>query len=192
MNELQRAYVAGNYVHLQGYRFVPIGILCILMAAWNLNWLRWVPLTDDRAGQLAVLLLMCSVIASYMIQTSVYEARFGSALPKYRLGMPGVLLATILCLAAAWLQRRLSTTVSLPALVVALCLGWLSIRARGLRNHYIALSAAWALLTVVPLLQPETEIAALYGLIGISLIVGGVGDHRVLTRVLRSVEQDQL
>ena len=192
MNELQRAYVAGNYVHLQGLRFVPLGIVCTLIAAWHFNWLWWVLLTHDRAGQVAVLLVMCAVIASYVIEVYVYEARFGSALPRYRLGIRGVLLAGVLCIAAAWLQRRLSTTVSLPALVVALSLGWVSIRARGLRNHYFALSAAWALLIMVPFPQPETKTAAFYGLIGISLVVGGVGDHRVLTRVLRSVEQDQL
>ena len=135
---------------------------------------------------------MCAVIASYVIEVCVYEARFGSARPKYRLGIPGVLLAAVLCMAAAWVQRRLSTTVSLPALVVALCLGWVSFRARGLRNHYIALSAAWALLIMVPLPHPETKTAAFYGLIGITLVVGGIGDHRALTRVLRSVEQGQL
>jgi hypothetical protein len=71
--------------------------------------------------------------------------------------------------------------------VVTFSLLWVSIRARGLRNHYLALGAVWALLMVTPLPHPQTRAAVFYGMIGISLIIGGIGDHRVLVRILRSV-----
>jgi hypothetical protein len=192
MNERRRAYVAGNYVHLQGFRFIPLGMVCLFISAWNLSWFQWLPLTDDFAGILAVVLVIGAVIASYLIEGCVYETRFGSALPKHRLGTPGVLLAFVLCLAAGWLQRHFSITFSLPVLVVALCLACVGIRAGGLRNHYIALSAAWALFIMVPLAQSQTKAAAFYGLIGVTLVIGGIGDHRALTRVLRSMERSQL
>jgi hypothetical protein len=77
-------------------------------------------------------------------------------------------------------------SVSLPALVIAIGLAYPALSGAGLRWHYYLIAAGWLAFAFVPRLNLSAHArdVGLDLLIGVSLIVAGIGDDRLIRRTL--------
>jgi hypothetical protein len=189
----QMRYVTAHYAHLQGLRLVPLGLPFLVSAMWRGGWLQWWPGAQGAgAGMWFVVMLAVAVGLSYLIEAS-YRAHFGDVQPlPGRSGAATLLLSFIAFLALAWLQHFAGWTISTALLFVAATLLRLGLVAGGLRKHYLVLAVACTAFAMW--LPTETSPRALAImrdlLIGLGLIAAGIGDDRVLRRVLQPIDSD--
>jgi hypothetical protein len=187
-------YVTAHYAQLQGLRLVPLGVPFLVSALWRGGWLPWWPSAEGaEAGSWFVLMLAAAVLVSYRIGAS-YHARFGAVQPlPGRSGAATLILSFVAFMALGWLQHQSGWQVSLPLMFGGVALFRLGLAAGALRKHYLVLACVCLLFALLRLtaLSPRTLAVAHDLLIGVGLIVAGIGDDRVLRRVLRPPDSDE-
>lgn len=181
-------YVTSRYPQLQGARLVPLSLVFLVSAFWRAGAIQ---LPGDRTpyGAEAWFFsgLGASIIASYVIRRW-YMRSLGSVGQRATHSAAIPILGTcILTVLATLLQSRLHWHLSLPAVTVALVLFATGVAHHGYRAHYVAAAGVLFTFSILPLLSLGVMAlnAALDGVIGISLLIAGLGDHRLLTRTLR-------
>ena len=180
-------FVTANFYQLQGLRLVPVGMYLLFIAADAVGWMDWLPGKPvdgpDAAGNAWGLLAFAWAIFGALAATAYYRRQYG-AVTQYGRGrrnaMLGVAIAWFVALAVVdvqteWPVLLSALLVSVSLFVTVLVDGWL-------RTHYLAGAFAWLAVGLVPLVAPETPVALAYGGAGgLTLIVCGLGDHRLIT-----------
>jgi hypothetical protein len=190
--ELQRTrYVVEHYAQLQGLRLVPLGACFLLSAAWRLGWLSWVPGTEnDRGAQLWFLGMLGVAVAVSVPIKGWYRRHVGMA--AVRPDRSGAATLTMAAAAVTGLASFPPTPwrVSLAGLLIATLLVTLGCAAGGLRRHYVFAGVAFLGLALAPALDvpPEARRMAFDTVVGLTLLAGGLGDHRLLGRLLRRAQ----
>jgi hypothetical protein len=191
MHDLKRLrFVTERYPHLQGLRLVPLGIPFLLSALWRNGQLPSVPGTAGHgAGYWFVGLIVIALVASSLVGR-YYSRHFGSVEPERA---KSDLLAAVgflaIFFAAVWTQDQLASGPSIPALVIAIALGYVGVSGGGFRAHYLAVAILTLLFaTLGPLGVPmQIREVLLDHLIGFGVIFVGIGDHLLLRGTLQPV-----
>ena len=189
MTDLRRLrYVTERFPHLQGLRFVPLGIPFLISALWRGGYLDWVPWTTGAGARFWFLALFVAALGCSSIAKAHYRRQFGDVTPA--INVTAVLAASVfagLLIVAAALQG--DTVVSIPALVVALGLGYVGVAGGELRWHYVLVAALVALFGTLRLvgLPLETRSVMFDLLAAVGFVVIGIGDHLLLRRTLAPV-----
>jgi hypothetical protein len=97
-----------------------------------------------------------------------------------------ILGSCLLVALAVWLQSALEWRLSLPALTVAAVLLATGLGSGGFRSHYVAAAVVLMIFSALPLLGVDFSAldATFDAVIGVTLLITGIGDHRLLTRTL--------
>jgi hypothetical protein len=182
-------WVIRHYAHLQGLRVVPLGLLFVASSAWRAGLRGRLPSGVSSRGAF-MLGLAGAVALSFPIQRW-YRRHLGRARPRstWR-DAAGLLLLTAGFLASTSFSESMRA-VSIPALFVAFALLSTLIASDGRRWHYGPVAASWILFSIAgPMaLGPSIPDVWLDGLIGLSVIVCGVGDHRLLLSALTTQDR---
>jgi hypothetical protein len=188
MDQLQRLrYVTERYEQLQGLRLVPLGIPFLLSSAWRSGRLTWVPWTTGVGARMWFVTLVASALALSLLAKTYYERRFGDVQSAVTLKAPlAAFVFTALFIVSVSLRTDGQTAVSIPALIVALGLGYVGMAGGVLRPHYLTLAVGVGVFAFLgPLGIPFHTREVLWDqLIGIGFVVTGAGDHLLLRRAL--------
>ncbi len=186
MDHLQRLrYVTERYDQLQGLRFVPLGIPFLLSAAWRDGQLAWAPGTTGVGPRIWFISLMTAAISLSLLARSYYRRRFGNVQSSATIRTPlAAFVFTAMFVLAVSVQA--DSSLSLPAVIVALGLGYVGLVGGVARPHYLAMAALVALFaTLGPFGVPLHARDVLCDqLVGIAFIVIGIGDHLLLRDTL--------
>ena len=189
MTDLRRLrYVTERFPHLQGLRFVPLGIPFLFSALWRDGHLGWVPWTDGAGARFWFLAMLAVALGCSFLAKAHYRRQFGDVSPA--INVTAVLAACVfagLLIVAVALQSE--AVVSIPALVAALGLGYVGVAGGQLRWHYLAVAVVVALFGMLGLMGVplETRSVLFDLLIAFGFVVIGVGDHLLLRRTLAPV-----
>jgi hypothetical protein len=178
--------VTETYPHLQGFRFVPLGIPFIVSALWRIGGFEQPAGIPGRPADWFVLGLAVAIVVSFPIR-SWYERTFGVAQPTVRGSGAIPLMTTLVCFfVLGWAQERFDWAIPVPALFLGLAVLYVGVRHHRLRQHYVVIAGAWFLFVAVgtTFFSPHARHVLVDLLVGGGLIVGGVGDHLVLRRTL--------
>jgi hypothetical protein len=188
MDHLQRLrYVTERYEQLQGLRLVPLGIPFLLSSAWRSHQLTWVPWTTGIGGPRWFVMLMASAVACSLFAKTYYERRFGDVQSAVTIKAPlAAFVFAALFIVAESLQPAVQTAVSIPAVIVALGLGYAGMAGGLVRPHYVTMAVCVALCSELgPLgVSLHTRDVLWDQLIGTGFVVIGLGDHLLLRRTL--------
>jgi hypothetical protein len=177
-------WVIRHYAQLQGLRVVPLGVVFLASAAWRAGFRGWLP--HGISSRAAFFIgLAIAVAISFPIQRW-YRRHFGRARSRstWR-DATGLMLLTVGFVVCSSLDERLHG-ISIPALFVGCALLSTVIASEGRRWHYGPVAASWILVAMAGRmgLTPSIGYVLLDGLIGVSAIVCGLGDHRLLSKTL--------
>jgi len=188
MDHLQRLrYVTERYEQLQGLRLVPLGIPFLLSSAWRSGRLASVPWTTGAGARIWFVTLLAWAVAFSLLAKTYYERRFGDVQSALTLKAPlAAFVFTALFIVSASLQPETQPAVSIPAVIIALGLGYLGMVGGLLRPHYLLMAVCVVFFAALgPLGVPLHTRAVLWDqLIGIGFVVIGLGDHLLLRRTL--------
>jgi hypothetical protein len=188
MDHLQRLrYVTERYEQLQGLRLVPLGIPFLLSAAWRDGRLTWVPGTQGMGAHMWFLALFSAALTLSLIAKRYYRLHFGNVHAAMGVKAPlAVFVFAGLFIVAASLQEDLRSPVSIPAVIIALGLGYLSVVGGQLRPHYLTVAVSMAVFAVLGLfgVPLHARSVLLDQLTGLGFIVSGIGDHLMLRNTL--------
>jgi hypothetical protein len=191
MDRLQRLrYVTERYEQLQGLRLVPLGIPFLLSSAWRGGQLAWVPWTSGIGARVWFVLLVASAVAFSIVAKTYYARRFGDVRSALTMKAPlAAFVFTALFIVSAAPPPGWDSTVSMPALIVALGLGYLGMVGGVLRPHYLAMAACVSIFAALGALgiSFHTRDVLWDQLSGVAFIVIGMGDHLLLRRTLAPV-----
>jgi len=188
MDHLQRLrYVTERYEQLQGLRLVPLGIPFLLSSAWRSGHLTSVPWTSGIGPRIWFVFLVAAAVALSLATKTYYERRFGDVQSALTIKTPlAAFVFTALFILSVSLPRDVQATVSIPAVIIALGLGYLGMVGGLLRHHYLMIALCVVVFAALgPFGVPLHTRAVLWDeLIGIGFVVIGVGDHLLLRRTL--------
>jgi hypothetical protein len=188
MDHLQRLrYVTERYEQLQGLRLVPLGIPFLLSSAWRGGHLNAVPWTTGIGPRIWFALLVAAGVGFSLFIKAYYARRFGDVQSVLTLEAPlAAFVFAALFMLAASVQPQVKAAVSMPAVIVALGLGYLGMVGGLLRPHYLMMAISVAAFAALgPLGVPYHARDVLWDqLMGIGFVVIGVGDHLLLRRTL--------
>ena len=188
MDRLQRLrYVTERYEQLQGLRLVPLGIPFLISSAWRSGRLASVPWTGGIGPRIWFVSLVAAALALSLVAKTYYERRFGDVQSAVTIKAPlAAFVFTALFILSASLPPDPQTAVSIPAVIIALGLGYLGMVGGLLRHHYLMVAVSVVLFAALgPLGVPSHTRGVLWDqLIGIGFVVIGVGDHLLLRRTL--------
>jgi hypothetical protein len=173
--------LAANYSDRQGLRIVPIGLAVLCQA---------LPLPDQLLGFDPHFALLVAGVLGYLTIGRLYARRYGSV---EELPYPGpsptlqVTLALLLLLMTMMLDIVTRPPVFLSGLLIALWIGLVGWPARLVRAQYLVIGVLLGLTSFLPLFGVrDGTMPLLYGvLFGVSLVVSGIADHILFTRLLR-------
>jgi hypothetical protein len=181
-------WVIRHLAQLQGLRLIPLGVVFVASAAWRAGLQGWLP--SGISTRTAFMVGLAGAVATSFSIQRWYQRHFGLARPRssWR-DMTGLLLLTAGLIASTSIGEHLRA-VSLPGLFVGFALLSTLIASEGRRWHYGPVAASWFLFSIAaPMtLGPSTRDVLLDGLIGLSVIVCGLGDHRLLVSTLAMQE----
>jgi hypothetical protein len=187
LNEVRA--ITGNYFFWQGLRWVPMGVVLVVVAASLI----------DAASMPAVVrtwgVWLLTVVALWL-STSVlgryYRRTFGDVRDDSAQHARRTTLKWFVVYPAMLASMVIDVKLSLPILLSGVVWG-LSIEAYrrstgGGRRHYAIAAGLFGVMALLPLLAPvptgKNGASVLLGLLGIIYVVGGILDHRALVRVL--------
>lgn len=207
IRDLERVrYVTANYERLQGLRVVPLGIVFLVLSALTLLRLDvpGIAFEEERVF-LNVLLffggvlgLLAALSFGYVIGGR-YEQLYGKTRRPPLRGRTVVLflLAYVSFEVAHIADIALRTPVYLPYLllgVVGTVFWW---RERRFRVHYLICAVSFLIVGLLPSLgvlprgyfeQP----GLLFSMLGLFSIVIGLADHRLLTKTMKSLPEENV
>jgi hypothetical protein len=177
-------WVIRHYAQLQGFRFVPLGVVFLVSSTWRAGFRGWLP---QGVGSRAAFFigLATAVATSFPIQRW-YRRHFGRAGSPSTWGdASGLVLLTLGFMACASVGERVRA-VSIPALFVGCALLSTLIASEGRRWHYGPVAACWIVFSMAGRIGLSSSIrdVLLDGFIGLSVIVCGLGDHRLLSKTI--------
>jgi len=190
MDHLRRLrYVTERYEQLQGLRLVPLGIPFLLSSAWRSGHLTWVPWTTTAGigARIWFVALIGAAVALSLLTKAYYERRFGDVQSAATIKAPlAAFVFTAVFIVSASLQPGSQATVSIPAVIVALGLGYVGMVGGLLRPHYLMMAVCVALFAALGTVGVpfHTRDVLWDQLTGIGFVVIGVGDHLLLRRTL--------
>lgn len=181
-------YVTERYAQLQGLRLIPLSIPFLASSLWRDGQLAWVPGTSGVGPRIWFLALLAVAVGLSFAAKAYYRRTFGDVSPA--INVTAALAASVfvgLLIVAGALQA--DTSVSAPALIVALGLGYVGLAGGKMRWHYFVVAILVALFAVLGALGVpfHTRNVLCDQLIALSLIVIGLGDHLLLRRTLAPV-----
>lgn len=189
MHDLRRLrYVTERYDHLQGLRLIPLGIPFLFSSLWRDGQLTWVRGTADGGARIWFLALVALAVGLSFVAKAYYQRQFGMVRPA--INATAALAASVfvgLLIVAASLHG--DTTVSVPAMIVALGLTYVGVAGGRMRPHYLAVAVLVALFALLGLLGVpfHTRNVLCDLLIAVGFVVIGIGDHLLLRRTLAPV-----
>ena len=185
-------YVTAHYAHLQGLRLVPLGVPFLAAAAWDAGWLRgWPGTTGHGAGYWFVALLAVAMTTSFLTR-AWYHRRFGVVYARWRDdGMVRLVLIAAGVVVLVGIQMTIDSPISLPAAFVGIVLAAIAWRQAPRRPHFLLIAIAWLVCAFMrPLGVSPGAMPILWDLvIGLSVVIAGVGDHRILRQALPSLPE---
>jgi len=188
MDHLQRLrYVTQRYEQLQGLRLVPLGIPFLLSSAWRSGHLTSVPWTSGLGPRIWFVSLVVAAVTLSLVTKTYYERRFGDVQSAMTMKAPlAAFVFTALFILSASLPPDVEASVSIPAMIIALGLGYVGMVGGLFRPHYLTVAVCVVLFAALgPLGVPLHTRAVLWDqLTGIGFVVIGVGDHLLLRRTL--------
>jgi hypothetical protein len=176
-------YVTTRYPQLQGLRLVPLAFVFVMSACWRAGLLR-LPGDQTAYGPQAWFWggLTVAVLASYVAR-AWYARHVGAVGQRYVQSAAIPIVATCALVgAASALQLAFAWHVSVPTAAVATVLCAVGTRHYEFRGHYVLAAALLALASVLPLmdLPPNARSAAFDAVVGTTILITAVGDHRLL------------
>jgi len=191
MDHLHRLrYVTERYEHLQGLRLVPLGIPFLLSSAWRSGHLTSVPWTNGIGPRIWFVSLVAVAVALSLGTKTYYERRFGDVQSALTIRTPlAAFVFTALFILSASLPSEGPATVSIPAVIIALGLGYLGMVGGLFRHHYLVVAVCVVLFAALGPLGVSLHTRAVLWdqLIGSGFVVIGLGDHLLLRRTLMPV-----
>jgi len=190
MDHLRRLrYVTERYEQLQGLRLVPLGIPFLLSSAWRSGQLTWVPWTTTAGigARIWFVALVTGAVALSLLTKTYYERRFGDVQSALTIKAPlAGFVFTALFIVSSSLQPDTRTAVSIPAVIIALGLGYVGMVGGLLRPHYVMVAVCVALFATLGTVGITLHMRDVLWdqLTGIGFVVIGVGDHLLLRRTL--------
>lgn len=193
-------YVTQRYAQLQGLRLLPLAAVFLISAMWRSGWFG--PSLADRhlgpSGFKSASIwfgagLTAAVIFSFMIR-AWYTKTFGSVCQSARhSGLLPLIGLSIGFVMAMWAQERWQWPVPAAAMFVAAVLLSIGVAYGATRKHYIAVAILWfTIVTLAPFgLSDAARDASLDVAIALSLVIAGVGDHRLLRQTLQPQREAQ-
>src|SRR3989442_449529 len=107
--------VTATYSHLQGFRFVPLGIPFVITAVWRMGGFEPPGVIPRRPADWFVIGLAVAVVVSFPIR-SWYERTFGVAQPTVRGSGAIALMTALVCFCLlGWAQERFEWAIPVPA-----------------------------------------------------------------------------
>lgn len=209
MDELERIrFVTANYGRLQGLRKLPLRLFILLLVAALVVALYWPVDEGAIVSTLYVELVLTfitmvfgSIIFLYFHIRAYYERRYGSVEPLFHITMRRKVLY------AAIIVTALNST-SFFILLMGLAMLFVYWRERSFQMHYVvmaALAISYGFLHGVGLPLSLTIFPSLFDtiwwlyekgrlialtFIGLYFVVGGVLDHLLLVRTMKSVPEE--
>lgn len=186
-----RFRISARYASLQGLRLVPLAILFLISAANRVAAGARLPhLNALRVWWFAGFAI--ALVLSVPIRRA-YGRRFGHGLmwSSRTAWLTFLVIPVATGLAAAGRIRSPQQLPIVPSVISVLLLGH-AYRLEGRRPYFLPLAALWILFTGLPRVTVDPQIHALARdlLIGLSLTVAGVGDHRLLCRTFAASRKD--
>lgn len=188
MDSQRVRYVTQRYPQLQGLHLLPLAAVFLISAISG--WFGPYRADGLEPGTMwFVAALAAAVILSFVIR-AWYTKTFGfvsqSTLHNGALPLIGLFIGFVM---AVWSQEHWQWPVPVPTMFIAavcLCIG---VAYGATRKHYIAVAFVWFAYDVA-LVRFDLSHVARYAFldlaIALSLVIAGVGDHRLLQRTLQS------
>lgn len=187
MHYLRRLrYVTERYDQLQGLRLVPLGIPFLLSAAWRDGHLAWAPVTSRIGAHIWFGFLVTAAVGLSLITRTYYRRRFGNVQSVATIKTPLAAFAFTAMFVLAASARANPASISVPAIIIALGLGYVGLVGGIARPHYLAIAGLVALFAMLgPFGVPLHTREVLFDqLVGAGFIVIGAGDHLLLRHTL--------
>jgi hypothetical protein len=183
-------FVTANFSQLQGLRLIPLGLYLLAVAASGAGWLFWLPGGSSHAQERWLGAAFCVALVSAVVAGAYYRSRYGSLDQCGRTHRNWLIAAAVaVFIGAAQLDHRFHGMIALAPLWAATALV-LVVRADGwLRRHFLLAAAPWFAIAWVPPLHADggTRLVT-YAVAGaLSLIICGLGDHRLIAKTLSPV-----
>lgn len=180
-------FVTTNFYQLQGLRLIPLGMYLFAVAASAAGWLFWIPGGSLQAQGRWLGAIFCLALLGAVSASAYYRCRYGAVAQFGRARRNWLIAAAVaVFIGAAQLDQHLQGPIALAPLWAAAGLA-LVVRADGwLRAHFLLAAAPWFTIAWVPPLHADgaTRVVA-YAVAGaLSLIVCGIGDHRLISKTL--------
>jgi hypothetical protein len=178
--------LTANYSDRQGLRVVPIG-LAVLAQALPMSW-RFLDID-------AHLLCLIAGLIGYGLIGRLYARRFG-AVDELPYPGPPVALQAILVLVLFVIAMSVDIIARPPLFTSGLLIAfWITVvawPARSVRAQYLAVGILLGLISLLPLAGISHDTAALaYGIaFGAALVVAGIADHVLFTRLMSEPAHD--
>lgn len=188
-------FVTRHYAQLQGLRLVPLGLFLLGVTAAIVGALDWLPGMDtgsDRSqwlGGAALAAITASALAPVW-----YRNRFGSVTPLTRQRRDWTLgLTMAIWLLLSQVDGRLQWPILLNAALIAIALTVTVVVDGWLRWHYLVAALAWFGISLLPSVGVATgTLKVTYFLgAGLTLLICGIGDHRLITSTLRGAPSSE-
>jgi len=180
-------YLASHFSALQGLRMVPLGLF--LLASELRRFTDHPLLRYNRTD--SMLLLAAPLVGAYLLAGRYYERRFGSVVAQRRPGRDLLVAVGLLgwLVAAGWIDARVEALFHSRPVVTGLTLatwGLMIWNRQRERRHYLWLAAGAVAVSLLPW-PPRTQAGYMNLVLGVGMIAGGVLDHRMLTRLVKSL-----
>jgi hypothetical protein len=185
---LRTRFVTARYPQLQGLRLLPLAIVFFASALWRAGAIA-LPVGHSQqapeiwfAGGLAAAIGVSFVIRRWYNRTLGaigQRAAHSGAIP--------IVATTGVAAAGTWLQVSRGWHLPLAAIIVGGALVAVGAREYRWRPHYVAAGAAVLIYAVLPAsgLPAHLLDATFDGVIALTLLIVGIGDHILLTNTLR-------
>jgi hypothetical protein len=180
-------FVTVQYPHMQGLRLVPLGLAFLVSAAFRAGWVTAGPWAAGKGARLSFVGLLAAATVSARPIGTWYARRYGVVRLRRADNGALALLSFVVCLLAlAGVQEWLQTLIPLARLFLVSGLLVLGTAHRCTRVHYLVLAAICVIVPwmLPPDVAPASRELVLDLLTGGGLLIAGVGDHLVLTRLL--------
>lgn len=200
IRDLERIrYVTENYEQLQGLRSVPIGLLAFasgMLVISSVRLLSFGPLINDVFYYLTFLAVIGACLL-YFVIADYYERRFGWV-QRFSIKRKQI-VAVVILIAVLLMVGSVNLIFQPPILTIWLVWGVALVaiywRERCFRPHYIVIGILASIFSFLPLLGIlrtgfNYEVGGLILFLGIFYVVGGIFDHLLLVRTMKSLPGD--
>ena len=191
MDADRHQYAAARFRQLQGRVWLPFAAVFLLEAVWRAGWL---PLPGDDQPHVAARwsagAFFVALMAAYGVQ-KWYDARFGVPTQRFHNSPVVPVLIVAMCLPlVAGVQSPGS--VSLPSLFIGAAFAVVGVGHYPLRRHYLVPAALFAGFAVLGLFGVAAPVRSVLfdAVIGGSLAVAGIGDHRLFASTFPAAFQE--